>query len=183
MPGVWEVTGRITADRATYNDATGAWDLVNGLYMSLDSMAQPEPVASYRAADLAPREIALRRTSGYNTLLSSRQLAALARQQTKLKDTAQLLSQKHFRITDPILQMTMLLVSLPVLLCRDPRTMKSAVLVSFALTAACHLSIFLCRLCATEPALFGRVMPEFWAWLPVFIFLPLALIELDAMKT
>lgn len=183
VSGVWEVTGRITADLATYNDATGEWDLVNGLYVSTDSMAQPQPVASYRAADLLPREIAIRRKSGYNTLLSSRQLAALARQQTKMKDTAQLLSQKHFRITDPIIQLTMLLVSLPVLICRDPRTMKSAVLVSFVLTAACNLCLFLCKLFSTEPALFGRVMPEFWAWLPVFIFLPIAFIELDSMKT
>jgi hypothetical protein len=35
---------------------------------------------------------------------------------------------------------------------------------------------------ATE-IVFERVMPEFWAWLPVFIFLPIALIELDSMKT
>lgn len=182
-PGLWEVTGRISADLATYNPATGAWDLVNGLYTSTDSTVPPQPVPSYRAADLRPKDIAIRRMSGYNTLLSSRQLAALARQQTKLKDMAQLLSQKHFRITDPIISLTMLLVSLPVLLCRDPRTMKTAVLVSFTLTAACSLTGFVCKLFATEPALFGRVMPEFWAWLPVFIFVPIAIIELDAMKT
>jgi hypothetical protein len=33
---------------------------------------------------------------------------------------------------------------------------------------------------ATE-AVLGRI--EFWAWLPVFIFIPLAIVELDAMKT
>jgi len=57
--------------------------------------------------------------------MSSRQLAALAARQTKVKDMADLLSQKHFRITDPIINLTMLMVSLPVLICRDPRTMKS----------------------------------------------------------
>jgi lipopolysaccharide export system permease protein len=76
----------------------------------------------------------------------------------------------------------MLMVSLPVLICRDPRTMKSAVLVSFALTAACFVVTFVCKMSATE-IVFQRVMPELWAWLPVFIFLPIAFIEFDAMKT
>jgi len=182
-PGVWEVTGRISADLATYNQATGDWDLVNGLFVSTDSAVAPKRVASYHADDLLPKEITIRRKSGYNSLLSSRQLAALAAQQTKIKDMTQLLSQKHFRITDPIINLTMLMVSLPVLICRDPRTMKSAVLVSFALTAACFVTTFVCKMFATEIVFAGRVMPELWAWLPVFIFLPIAFIELDSMKT
>jgi len=182
-PGVWEVTGRISADQATYNAQTGAWDLVNGFAVSSDSTAKPKPVAWYHAADLLPKEIAIRRKSGYTALMSSRQLMALAAQQTKIKDMAQLLSQKHFRITDPIINLTMLMVSLPVLICRDPRTMKSAVVVSFALTAACFVVTFVCKMFATEVVFAGRVMPELWAWLPVFIFLPIACIELDSMKT
>ena len=69
---------------------------------------------------------------------------------------AELLSQKHFRITDPIINLTMLMVSLPVLICRDPRTMKSAVLVSFALTAACFVTTFVCKMFATEIVLQPR---------------------------
>jgi lipopolysaccharide export system permease protein len=182
-PGIWEVTGRVSADLATYNPATGVWDLIDGLAVSTNSTLAPHPVPLYRAADLQPKEIAIRRKSGYTSLLSSRQLAALAAQQTKIKDMAQLLSQKHFRITDPIISLTMLMVSLPVLICRDPRTMKSAVLVSFALTAACFVVTFVCKMFATEVIFAGRVMPELWAWLPVFLFLPIAFIELDAMKT
>ncbi len=181
--GVWEVTGRISADRATYNEKTGNWDLVNGLYASTDSAGEVKPVPFYRAPDLLPKDIAVRRKMGYNALLSSRQLSALAAQKTKIKDIAQLLSQKHFRITDPIINLTMLMVSLPVLLCRDPRTMKSAVIVSFGLTTACFLITFICKMLATEIAFAGRIMPEVWAWLPVFIFLPIAFIELDSMKT
>ncbi len=182
-PGVWEVTGRISADRATYNPQTGNWDLVHGLYRSTDSIGEPNAIAFYRAHDLLPKDIAVRRKAGYNALLSSRQLASLAAQETKIKDVAQLLSQKHFRITDPLINLTMLMVSLPVLICRDPRTMKSAILVSFALTAACFVTTFICKMLATEIVLAGRVMPELWAWLPVFIFLPVAFIELDSMRT
>ncbi|HNS18926.1 MAG TPA: LptF/LptG family permease [Sedimentisphaerales bacterium] len=183
MLGVWEVTGRISADSATYNPQTGNWDLVNGRYVSTDPNESARAVAVYTAPDLLPKDIDLRRNVGFDSLLSSRQLAALAAQKTKVRDMAQLLSQKHFRITDPIINLTMLMVSLPVLICRDPRTMKSAILVSFVLTASCFVTSFVCKMLATEVVLGNRVMPEFWAWLPVLIFLPIAIIELDSMKT
>ncbi len=182
-PGVWEVTGRISADSATYNLGTGNWDLQNGLYISTDPNEQARTVAAYQAPDLLPKDVALRRNAGYDSLLSSRQLAALAAQKIKVKDIAQLLSQKHFRITDPLINLTMLMVSLPVLICRDPRTMKSAILISFVLTAACFVTTFICKMLATEVVFGNRVMPELWAWLPIFIFLPIAIIELDSMKT
>jgi hypothetical protein len=106
----------------------------------------------------------------------------LAAQKTKIKDVAQLTSQKHFRITDPLINLTMLMVSLPVLICRDPRTMKSAVMVSFALTATLFVTTFVCKMLAAE-VVFARIMPEFWPWVPLFIFLPIAFIELDSMRT
>jgi lipopolysaccharide export LptBFGC system permease protein LptF len=100
-----------------------------------------------------------------------------------VKDVAQLSAQRHFRITDPIINLTMLMVSLPVLICRDPKTMKSAIIISFALTTTCFITAFVCKMLATEVAIADRIMPEFWAALPVFIFLPIAVIELDAMRT
>lgn len=96
---------------------------------------------------------------------------------------ADIYSQKSFRITEPLINLTMLMVSLPVLICRDPKAMKSAILVSFGLTGACFVATFVCKLLSTEVAFWGRVMPELWAWLPVFIFLPIACIELDTMRT
>ncbi len=94
-----------------------------------------------------------------------------------------LYSQKHFRITEPIINLVMLMVSLPVLVCRDPKAMKSAMMVSLGLTAACSLTTFICKMVSTEPVLWGRLMPEFWAWLPLFIFVPIAFIQIDSMKT
>ena len=80
------------------------------------------------------------------------------------------------------MNLVMLMISLPVLVCRDPKAMKSAVMLSFSTTAACFITIFVCKLLAGE-AIFDRVMPELWAWLPIFIFLPIALIEMDSMRT
>ncbi|MFA5252968.1 MAG: LptF/LptG family permease, partial [Phycisphaerae bacterium] len=178
---VWEVTGRISAEKAAYNPQTTEWDLINGLIIEKGSQIGARPIASY-ASSVTPKDIPVMRRARHITLLSSHQLSVLASQRTKIKDLAQLYSQKHFRITDPIISLVMLMISLPILVCRDPREMKSAIMISFATTAACFVTVFVCKMLATE-AIFDRVIPEFWAWLPVFIFAPVAVIELDSMKT
>jgi lipopolysaccharide export LptBFGC system permease protein LptF len=178
---LWETTGRIDADRAVYNPQVKRWQLINGSFTLKDSEKGPQPL-SYYTTDITPKDIPIRRKSEHKTLLNSRQLASLAAQGIKVKDQAQLISQKHFRITEPIINFIMLMVSLPILVCRDPKAMKSAVMISFSITGACLITNFLCKIFATE-IVFHRIIPEFWAWLPIFIFLPVAVIELDSMKT
>ena len=179
---IWEVTGRISAKDAVYNPKTGEWDLINGQFTEKGSQIGAQHIASY-ASDITPKDIPVRRKARHITLLSSQQLAVLAAQRAKIKDLAQLFSQKHFRITDPIINLVMLMVCLPILVCRDPKSMKSAIMISFGTTAACFITTFVCKMLATEVIFFDRVMPELWAWLPVFIFAPIAFIELDSMKT
>jgi lipopolysaccharide export system permease protein len=191
---VWEPTGWIEADKATYDFQHQTWLLSNGIFTPIPKPASQQhdannqnqlivrvPIAAYNT-DITPKDIPVRRKAEHKTLLSSRQLSQLAAEGTKLKDLAFLYSQKHFRITDPVMNIIMLLVCLPVLVCRDPKSMKSAIAISFAITAACLVVSFVCKLFATEE-LFGIVVPELWAWLPVFIFAPIAFIELDSMKT
>lgn len=177
----WEVTGRISAERGVYNPEGGSWTLIGGRSIEKDSERGAQRIASYDS-DITPKDIPVRRKSRHKTLLSWSQLAALAAQRTKVKDLAQLYSQMHFHVTDPIINLVMLMISLPILVCRDPKSMKSAVMISFATTAACFVTTFVCKMLATE-VVFDRVMPELWAWLPVFIFAPIAFIELDSMKT
>ena len=190
--GIWEVTGRIDAKKATYNDKTGRWDLYtqsaetgglvhHGLLTEKGSGKSPRPIASY-ASTLTAKDIPVMCESERLTLLSLWQLKALEAQKIQIRGTAQLSSQKHFHVTDPIINLVMLMISLPILVCRDPKSMKSAVMISFSLTGACFILTFICKILATE-IVFDRVMPELWAWLPVFIFLPIAFIELDSMKT
>jgi len=189
----YEPTGWIQAKKATYDSKIRAWLLTDGLFTSIprsqtkpgdDSQSAPSHRQTLNAfyTDISPKDIPIRRSSEHKTLLSSAQLSQLASQGTKLKDLAFLYSQKHFRITDPIMNVVMLLVCLPVLVCRDPKSMKSAISISFAITAASLIVNFICKLMATEE-LFGIVVPELWAWLPVFIFAPIAFLEIDSMKT
>ncbi len=179
---IWECVGRIDADEAVYDTKMERWRLINGQYAARDSSELAEQIMFYES-DVTAKDIPIRRQSRNKTLLSSKQLAELASQRTKIKDLAQLYSQKHFRVTDPIINMVMLLVSFPILVCRDPKAMKSAVIISFAVTTSCFITSFICKMFATEAVLFDKVIPEFWAWLPIFIFLPIAFIELDSMKS
>jgi lipopolysaccharide export LptBFGC system permease protein LptF len=177
----WEVIGRISAEKMVYDPNAREWILTNGRFTEKDPGKITQPIASY-SSDITPKDIPVRRKSRHLTLLSSRQLAILAAQRTKVKDRAQLYSQKHFRITEPIINLAMLMVCLPILVCRDPKSMKSAIVISFGVTTACFITTFICKMFATE-VVFDRIMPELWAWLPVVIFLPIAFIELDSMKT
>jgi len=189
-PAIWEVIGRIDAERAVDKNNTGLWKLYTsdpntgkqlGYGVLYEIGSKPRKIPSYQS-DITAKDIPVRRKSEHMTLLSLRDLTALQRQKTQIRDWPQLRSQKHFRITDPIINLVMLMVSLPILVCRDPKSMKSAVMISFAITGACFITTFVCKMLATE-VVFDRVMPELWAWLPVFIFLPIAFIELDSMKT
>ncbi len=169
-------------DQASFDEATGTWHLVNGLFTSAERNGAPQPLDSYVAPNLIPKDVPVLCESENKSLFSSRQLSTLAAQKTGVRDMAELCSQSHFRVTEPIINLTMLMVSLPVMICRDPTTMKRAILISFTLTAACFIMTFVCKLLATETVLAGRVRPELWAWLPVLVFMPIAFIELDAMQ-
>lgn len=178
-PGLWDVVGRIDADTAVDTDKNGNWILTNGELWERNAK-KARPVDVYTSSVTA-KNISVMQQSEFKTMLSLRQLIELEAQGTE-RDVAQLSSQKHFRITDPLINLIMLMVSLPILVCRDPKSMKTAVMISFAVTGACFVTTFACKILATE-VVFNKVMPELWAWLPVFIFMPIAFIELDSMKT
>jgi lipopolysaccharide export system permease protein len=183
----WRVTGRITADRAVYDAKGGKWILENGKYLAAPVFGEKtvfEParrIDSY-ATEVTIRDVMIRRESTFMSFMSWRDLSAMTAQKTKIRDVAQLLSEKHFRVTGPMIDLIMLMIALPVLVCRDPKMLKSAIGMSFLLTASCYLLTFVCRMAAPETTIVG-LHPELWAWMPVFVFLPIALLQLDSMKT
>lgn len=181
--GLYDITGIIKADSAKYNYSNKSWLLKNGVFLRVSRELSDRPYEVIKAypSDLTPKDIPVRRKSANMDLLSSFDLARLAHENPK--DLARLYAQKNFRLTDPIINLVMLMISLPVLVCRDPKTLKSAVFVSFVLTGLCYIMTFVSKLFASEAIIAGRAMPELWAWLPIFVFLPIAFIELDAMKT
>lgn len=185
----WNVIGQVQAERAVYDAAREGWTLEDGRCMNVlpeeivDLDAPAVQPVDFLPSDLEPAQIPLRLQEGYKSLLSLRQLEALIRNpSTRATDMAELVLQQQARIVDPIMNLIMLMVALPVLICRDPRDMKSAILISFVITLSCFITTFLCKLMATEP-FFGYLRPEIWVWAPVVIFLPIAFIQIDSMKT
>lgn len=181
---IWEVTGRIDAEKAVYNAKAKGWDLINGIFLEIGSTKGKQPMAFY-ASDITPSYIPIMLKSEHKTLLSWKQLSGLVKQaeQGKIKDSRELYSQKHFRVTEPIINLVMLMVCLPILVCRDPKAMKSAVTISFCFVGGCFIVTFICKMLAPEANISNFYQIGFYAWLPIFIFFPIALIELDSMKT
>jgi hypothetical protein len=60
--------------------------------------------------------------------------------------------------------------------------MKGAIVLSFSTTTVCFIFTFVCKMLGTEPV-FGVIVPDIWAALPVLIFLPVAVLEISAIKT
>jgi lipopolysaccharide export system permease protein len=188
---ICRVIGRITADQAVYDKQRGGWALTNGRILHVTEASEDLEITAERqaqaidfyASSLTAEDIPILRREEFKSLLSLKQLTELQRSSgTRRTDLADLSLQKHTRVTGPIINMIMLMVALPVLVCRDPRTMKTAILVSFATTASCFLVVFLCRLFATE-VVFGHVWPAFWAWTPIFLFFSIAVVQIDSMRT
>lgn len=186
---IFQIRGKIQADRAFYDYQRKGWVLTNGRWIQaadidqdLTAVQQSQPIDFYPSS-LTAEDIPIRRREGFKSLLSLRQLTELEKNPgTRRTDLAELAVQKHSRITDPLINLIMLMVALPVLVCRDPKAMKNAIIISFLTTLSCFITVFICRLFAAEVIL-GQLRPAFWTWAPIFIFFPIALIEIDSMRT
>jgi lipopolysaccharide export system permease protein len=185
---IYRVTGKIHASKAIYDTQKGGWILTDGELLRLPTKGQDVfqfrtmPISFYES-NLTARDIPIRRREGFKSLLSLHQLTELEKNpSTRKTDMAESALQKHSRVTDPIINLIMLMVALPVLICREPKAMKTAIGISFLTTASCFLVVFTCKLFATE-IVFDQIRPALWAWIPIFIFFPIAWIEIDSMRT
>jgi len=175
-----QMTGRITAEKAAWDQEQKLWRLENGWLISTDNAANGEkitPLAVYRSSFSADY-LWLQRNSDYKTLMSSAELTGLLRRGMKPAEYNEIITEKHFRITDPIINMVMLLLSLPLLASRERRSTKTALLLALLGAGGCFLATFTCKLLAG-----GMLDPFLTASLPVIIFFPLSILSYDSIKT
>jgi len=179
-----QMTGRITAEKAVWNHHLSVWELENGReYGSdLDSQSQKitrgyKNITQYKS-ELSADNLWLFLNSHSKSLMSSADLSALLRKRLKPGDRADAIGEKHFRFTDPIINMVMLLVGLPLLISRERRSTKTSIFLAMIGAGGCFILTFACKLMAG-----GSVDPIFAAWLPIIIFLPLSVLALDSIKT
>ena len=187
------VIGQITADQAQWDGKK--WVLQNGFLLDnrLDGLdADHEPsktITEYKSA-LSAEYLWLQRNANHKSLMSAgeldrlleRKLADAQRREDrgyeKNAEYREAISEKHFRFTDPIINMVMLLLGLPLLVSRERRSTKTAIFLALLGSGGCFVTTFMCKLLAG-----GAIDPLIAAWLPIVVFLPLSVLAFDGLKT
>ncbi|HLL90491.1 MAG TPA: LptF/LptG family permease [Tepidisphaeraceae bacterium] len=142
------------------------------------------PVAVYEGS-VTPDEIALYRSGDYVELLSTRQINALLAR-PKSYGTGSLARVKHWRFTQPLMNVILLMLAIPCVLTRDPGQLKRAATLCLALTGAAMATMFLFQqLAAVNPLGPERAAawPALMAWMPIFLWGPISVWLLDRVKT
>lgn len=195
---VIEAVAHIMADRATWNEAEKRWDLEtwndamksyvpHGLRVSGLSPTAPASrvaqVDSYQS-NINPEEIALYRSGDWVELLPTSRIDELIARPGSYGQS-NLLRVKHWRFVQPIMNVILLLLAIPCVLTREPGRLKSAATKCLLLTGLGMGSIFLSHQIAGNPPSpeWAQTWPAIMAWLPIFIFGPLAVFLLDRVKT
>jgi len=154
--------GVILADSAVFEFAGGRegfWQLTGGRL--------------FFASELAPEDLILRRAKRWQSYLSVAQLVRLLRMERTI-DPDSVSLQIQTRLTEPINNVVMLLISLPFILSRE-RNIRASASLCLLMVGAFYVFIYISRYIGLPPTLAS--------WLPILLFGPVAAVMLDAVKT
>jgi hypothetical protein len=179
----------LQAQEAHWNPDTQQWDLLNGERTTgLDSVLASQKVSTLKS-DVTPEEIALYRSSNFVDLLPTSRIDQLLTRPNMYGKMA-LLRVKHWRFTQPLMNVTLLLLAIPCVMTREPGTLKTAATKTLFLMGLAMGSVFLFhQMAGNIPPTLATMQsgPSTWAmlmaWGPIFIFGPLSVFLLDRIKT
>lgn len=178
-------TRRIQAPRARWNDERGGWELTDGTATGRSApgtgdgrevrIDRSEPIA-FIATDVSPKAILSRRFRGFAQLLSSPEIAALARDGgLDPGDATRLVGQ---RFAGALVNLLMLVICLPFFLVREPRKMlQPSVLCAAVAVPGLLGGLFLMSV------KIGGLPATLGVFLPVAALLPIAGWRLGALKS
>lgn len=183
-----EPVAHIYAPSATWDEAAKEWILTDGKRVPIASpnesqAAVQSSVATYQS-DITPEEIALNDNKDYIQFLSVSKINELLAR-PKSYGTIDLLRTRHTRFTQPIINVILLLLAISTVLTREPQSLKTSAIKCMILCGLCMgAAFFFYELAGIPPR---NPMPPLWpalmAWLPIFIFGPLAVYMLDTIKS
>lgn len=182
-----QIKQHLSADEAKWDPAKYEWKLTNGkLVKGLlpDQEKQPAEIVEVYKSNITPEELALHISSKSVELLSTERInQLLAPERHKSYGEKNLLVVKHTRFAQPIMNIIILLLAIPAVLTREPGQLRAAATKCLVFTGLAMASIFVARqIAGNPPADFNaNYWSATWAWVPIFIFLPLSLILLDRM--
>lgn len=175
----------ITADKAHWDPARTGWSLSRGIRISASSSGRGPfshhsmeriPVDFYPCT-LTPQELQLRQSTQWLRFLSTAQLNLLAKRGDV--NSARIAQYKHERFTSPISNMILLVLGMTFFMHRLP---DSVLTQGGKALAVCSLS-FLVTFAGQQIAGSAALNPALPAWIPIFIFGPVAVLLLDNVKT
>jgi len=126
-------------------------------------------------SDLSPKEIQLRQAEGWIRFLSLRQLDEILGETSA--ERAATLQTKHVRLAAPIVSIIMLLLGLPFFLDRSPANVLTDAGKCMLVVGLCYVVTFVAQNVRPESA---SALP---AWIPIFVFAPVAIVLIDRIRT
>jgi lipopolysaccharide export LptBFGC system permease protein LptF len=179
-------SSHLLASRAVWNN--GHWDLTDGrIVRNLLPGLLPSsetPIDVYNG-NVTPDEIELYRGSSSVEFLPTSKINQLIAR-PKSYGAAGLYKIKNLRITQPFMNIVLLLLAIPAVLTFDPKTLKTAASKCLTLIGLAMSCVFLCQQMAGKPPL-GPIWISLWpalmSWIPIFIFAPIAIWLMDRVKT
>jgi lipopolysaccharide export LptBFGC system permease protein LptF len=181
-------TAHLMADSAQWNTKGNHWDLTGGRYVSNLLRGQRStaqlPQQTY-AGTLTPDEIDLYHGSEAVEFLSTHKINELLAR-PKSYGASGLNKIKNLRLTQPFMNVVLLLLAVPSVLTFDPKMLKTSATQCLTLMGLAMSSVFICQQIAGQPplgAMWVSLWPALMSWMPIFIFAPLAVFLLDRVRT
>lgn len=177
----------LTADKAVWNAHRKLWELSGDVTLASgllpnEQLRRRHDVRIYKS-NITPLEIGLYRSRDFVRFLSTEQIDKLLNQKQSY-GLIELLKVKHARFTQPLLNFILLLLAVPMVLTREPGRLKASAFKCVVLTgAAMGFSFVTQQLDLPAGSVWALHGPALMAWLPVFIFGPMAIYLLDRIKT
>lgn len=176
----------ISADRAVYDKYQKAWILEGGTQWDAtaktrDDDGRPKhdvtPVSIF-ASDLTPKKLLRQQKRDSYRYLSFSQIRELLSSATlAMPERCEVVMHQHF--SKPILNLVILLMGLPLVVGQEGKNYFISVMLCIGLFVAALAVDFI----AAEWAGGGHIAPILGAYLPVLLFIPGAIISMDAMRT
>ena len=133
---------------------------------------------------VTPEEVSLYRSSNFTELLSTERINRLL-EQPRSYGVNNLLTVKHQRVTQWLMNLVLVLLAIPCVLTREPGQLKTSMIKLLVIIALAMSCVFISRqisLKAPSEAWTTR-WPIIFAWLPVFLFAPVAIYLMDQLHT
>ena len=130
--------------------------------------------------DLSPRELSLRASSEYLRFQSTSRLAQMSQQPYLNRRMGKDLElERHFRFTNPIINVVILMLAAPLIISREPKSVFLQMVKGLLVIVGAFALAFACQQLGT----LQHISQLLAAWLPVILFGPAAVLMLDSVKT